>query len=101
MADHSLAHRAQNPTRTETVHLPPTAPPANHGKTVAAWVTMWGIMIGALVASLATAFAVVWLFWVGLGVVLLSLVLGKILQLAGFGQGGEKTVARQKAHGGH
>ncbi|MCC2313150.1 HGxxPAAW family protein [Cellulomonas xiejunii] len=101
MADHSLAHRAQNPTRTETMHLPPTTPPTNHGRTVAAWTTTWGVVLGGLVAALGVAFTLVWLFWVGMGVIVLALVLGKVLQLLGHGQGGAATLARAQRRGGH
>src|SRR3954454_22961661 len=101
MADQSLAHRAQHATRTETVHLPPSAPPTNHGKTLAAWVTTYGVVGGAVVAGLAVAFAVVWLFWVGLAVIFASLVLGKVLQVLGHGQGGAATRAREARTGGH
>jgi len=101
MADHSLAHRAQNPTRTETMHLPPTAPPTNHGRTVAAWTTTWGVVLGGVVAALGVAFTLAWLFWVGMGVIVLTLVLGKVLQLLGHGQGGAATLARAQRRGGH
>jgi hypothetical protein len=101
MADHSLAHRAQNPTRTESVHLPPSAAPTNHGRTVAAWTTTWVVVAGGLVAALAVTFAVVWLFWVGLAVCLVGVVLGLVLRSAGFGQGGAKTLERQARTGGH
>ncbi|MDM7856367.1 HGxxPAAW family protein [Cellulomonas alba] len=101
MADHSLAHRAQNPTRTESVHLPPSAAPTNHGRTLAAWTTTWVVVAGGLVAALAVVFAVVWLFWVGLGICLLGIVLGLVLRGAGHGQGGAKTLERQARTGGH
>ncbi|GEA80490.1 HGxxPAAW family protein [Cellulomonas sp. CW35] len=101
MADNTLAHRAQNPTTTEAVHLPPTAPPTNHGHTVAAWTTTWVVVGGAVIAALAMVFAQVWLFWVGIGVCVLGLVGGKVLQVLGYGQGGAATLARQKARGGH
>ncbi|MGY4642284.1 HGxxPAAW family protein [Cellulomonas sp. URHB0016] len=101
MADQSLAHRAQHATRTETVHLPPSAPPTNHGKTLAAWVTTYGVVGGAVVMGVAMTFAIVWLVWVGLGVIVASLVLGKVLQVLGHGQGGAATRAREARSGGH
>ncbi|GIG28868.1 HGxxPAAW family protein [Cellulomonas marina] len=97
MADNSLAHRAQNATRTEAVHLPPVAPATNHGSTVAAWTTVYGILAGAVLASLGVMFALVWLFWVGMGVVVVALLVGFALRRAGFGQGGEKTKAKAEA----
>ncbi|MBO3087042.1 HGxxPAAW family protein [Cellulomonas dongxiuzhuiae] len=101
MADHSLAHRSQNPTRTETMHLPPTTAPTNHGRTVAAWTTTWGVVLGGVVAALGVALTYAWLFWVGMGVIVVALVLGKVLQLLGHGQGGAATLARAQRRGGH
>ena len=43
----------------------------------------------------------VWLFWVGLALVALGLVAGKVLQASGHGQGGAKTRARAARTGGH
>ena len=101
MADNMLAHRAQNATTTETMHLPPTTPPTNHGKTLAAWVTTYGVVISFTIAGLGVAFAQVWLFWTGMALVVATLVVGKALQVAGHGQGGDKTRARQARTGGH
>lgn len=101
MVDHSLAHRSQHPTRTETVHLPPTTPPTNHGRTVAAWTTTWVVVLGGLVAAVGVAITLAWLFWAGLAVAVGGLVLGKVLQVLGHGQGGPATLAREKRRGGH
>ena len=101
MADHTLARRAQTPTRTESVHLPPSAAPTNHGRTVAAWTTTWVVVGGFLVAAFAVVFAVVWLFWVGLGICVAGIVLGLVLRGVGFGQGGAKTEERRARNGGH
>lgn len=101
MADHSLAHRAQHATRTETVHLPPATPPTNHGRTVAAWTTTWAVVLGGVVAGLGVALTYAWLFWAGVGVIVVGLVLGKVLQVLGHGQGGAATLAREKRGGGH
>ncbi|SFK00304.1 HGxxPAAW family protein [Cellulomonas sp. KH9] len=101
MADHTLAHRSQNATRTETVHLPPATPPTNHGRTLAAWTTTWTVVAGGVVAGLGVAFTMMWLFWVGMGVIAGGLVLGKVLQLLGHGQGGAATRARAQRRGGH
>lgn len=101
MADNTLAHRAQHATTTEAVHLPPSAAPTNHGKTFAAWFTCWTIVIGGTIAGLAVAFALVWLFWVGIGICLAGIVIGLVLRSMGYGQGGAITVAREKENGGH
>lgn len=101
MADRTLAHRAQNVTVTEKLNLPPTAAPTNHGKTVAAWFTTYAVVIAFTLAGLGVAFALPWLFWVGIGLVAVSLIVARILVAAGYGQGGAKTRARQASHGGH
>jgi len=101
MADRTLAHRAQNVTVTEKLNLPPTAAPTNHGRTVAAWFTTYSVIIAFTLAGLGVAFALEWLFWVGLGLVAVSLIVARLLVAAGYGQGGAKTRARQASHGGH
>lgn len=70
----------------ETAHLPLASPPRNHGNTTAAWVTVVLVVAGALVSSLAVMAGWAWLFWVGLGVVAVGLVVGRILATLGFGQ---------------
>jgi hypothetical protein len=101
MADITLAHRAQNVTTTEAMHLPPTAAPTNHGKTLAAWFTTYGVVAAFIVAGFGVLFALVWLFWVGMALVAVVLIVAKVLQASGHGQGGDKTRARQARTGGH
>jgi hypothetical protein len=67
-------------------HLPPSSPPGNHGRTRAAWATTWIILGGALVAALGVAFATPWVFWAGLGIVIVGAVVGKVMQVLGMGQ---------------
>ena len=82
--------------RTEAVHLPPSPAPRNHGRTVAAWTTTAIVLVGALVAALGVAFALVWLAWVGGAVIVAGVVIGKVLQVVGLGQTGSTRTA-----GGH
>ena len=70
----------------ERAYLPPASPPRNHGHTVAAWVTVTVVMVGAAIASGAVVAALPWLFWVGIGVVVLGVLVGLVLRKAGFGQ---------------
>ena len=42
-----------------------------------------------------------WLFWTGMGLVVVSLIVARLLVSAGYGQGGAKTRASQAANGGH
>ncbi len=71
---------------TETAHLPAAAPPTNHGRTPAAWVTVSVVVLGGLLSSAAVVVALPWLFWVGIGVIVISVVLGQVLRMLGFGQ---------------
>lgn len=92
--DHARAETGQ---RTETLRLPPAAPPTNHGQTSAAWTTTLIVLVGATIAAVGMIVALAWLFWVGLGVVVLGVVTGKVMQVLGHGQGGARTVAAQRS----
>ena len=72
----------------ELAHLPVASPPRNHGHTVAAWVLVILVLLGAVVAGLALMGDMLWLFWTGLGIVALGVVLGRVLKMLGFGQPG-------------
>ncbi|MCL3861878.1 HGxxPAAW family protein [Actinotalea sp. K2] len=85
---------------SERAYLPPSAPPTNHGHTTAAWTTVILVLVGAVVASLAVMGSLVWLFWVGLGIVLLGVIVGRVLKMLGFGQPGPSTDSRDTAHSG-
>ncbi|HWS57070.1 MAG TPA: HGxxPAAW family protein [Actinotalea sp.] len=69
--------------------LPVSGPPANHGRTTAAWVTVTIVVLGALISSLAVVAGVAPVFWAGLGVVAIGLVAGRVLRMLGFGQPAE------------
>ncbi len=80
-----MADLSEDDTR-ELAYLPPSAPPTNHGHTAAAWVTTIVVVVGVLVAALATLNAFVWLFWVGIGLAVAGVVAGKVMAILGFGQ---------------
>ena len=86
--------RAVTPIR-ELSHLPLSAAPKNHGRTIAAWTTVLVVVVGAIVSAVSTIFAIVPLVWTGAAVIVLGLVTGKVLQILGYGQGGSATLARQ------
>jgi hypothetical protein len=69
----------------------PSAPPSNHGNTVAAWVTVTVVLVGGLTAVLGVVLSVMWLFWVGLGVTVVGAVVGRVLRMLGLGQPQEPT----------
>ncbi len=100
MADQPLddqpSERVLGAGRTEAVHLPPSAAPRNHGRTVAAWTTTAIVVLGGLIAAFGVALAQPWLAWVGGGVIVAGLVIGKVLQVMGLGQTGE-----DRSRGGH
>jgi multisubunit Na+/H+ antiporter MnhG subunit len=63
----------------------------SHGHTTAAWTAVGIILIGCLISAVAMPLAWVWLFFVGLAVIVLGAVLGKVLSMMGLGN----TVAYQ------
>jgi hypothetical protein len=58
---------------------------AHHGNTPAAWTSVTIMFFGFLIAGLALPFDVPWLFFVGLGVVVIGAVTGKVMQMMGMG----------------
>ena len=80
---------------SEVSYLPPSAPWSNHGRTFAAWTTVTIVLVGSLVAAIGILASLSWLFWVGLVVVVGGVLVGKVLQMAGYGQGGANTLSRQ------
>ena len=72
--------------RSEKAYLPEVAPPTNHGHTLAAWVTVTMVMVGAVVAAAGLLASRMWLFWVGLGVIVAAALVGRVLRAFGFGQ---------------
>jgi len=89
MADRSTS-------RSETAYLPPSPPPTNHGQTTAAWTTTFLVIVGFTVGAVGMVLANDVMFVVGVAVTVLGVVLGKVLQVMGYGQGGDKTLAKQQ-----
>ena len=58
---------------------------ASHGNTPAAWTAVTIMFVGFLISGIALPFALPWLFFVGLGVVVLGAVAGKVMQMMGMG----------------
>ena len=78
---------------SEIANLPASGPWLNHGRTIAAWTSITVVVVGGILAALGFVVAP-WLIWVGLAIVVLGIVAGKVLQMAGYGQGGKYTLAR-------
>ena len=58
---------------------------ASHGNTPAAWTAVSIMFVGFLLAGLALPFSLPWLFFVGLGVVVIGAVVGKVMSMMGMG----------------
>jgi hypothetical protein len=58
---------------------------ASHGNTPAAWTAVTIMFVGFLLSGLALPLELPWLFFVGLGVVALGAVIGKVMQMMGLG----------------
>lgn len=71
--------------------LPPRAPDPQQGHSIAAWTTVLIVLLGALMGAIGLVFTVHWLSWIGLGVAVFGVILGKTLQAMGFGQVTEKN----------
>lgn len=56
-----------------------------HGHTPAAWTAVGLMFLGFLIAGIALPLALPWLFFVGIGVVVLGAVVGKVMQMMGMG----------------
>jgi hypothetical protein len=57
----------------------------SHGHTPAAWTAVAIMFVGFLISGLALPWALEWLFFVGLAVVALGAVVGKVMQMMGMG----------------
>ena len=58
---------------------------SSHGNTIAAWTGVGVIMIGSLIMAIAVVLASMLLFIIGAVVVVLGVVAGKALSMAGYG----------------
>lgn len=70
---------------SKTYVVPPAAP-LNHGKTVAANVMLWGVVVGFAAAALGLILGSVLVVVVGAVVVAAAIVLSVVLRAAGKGQ---------------
>ena len=57
-----------------------------HGHSVAAWTAVTILLVASAIMSLAVVLASVWMFVAGGVLVLVGVVAGKVLSMAGFGQ---------------
>lgn len=73
-------------TNVENAYLPDAAPFHNEGKTLASWVAMIGVTLGAVIAAVGFLAPTVWVIVVGAVVVVASLIAGGVLRSMGHGQ---------------
>lgn len=81
------------PSASGAVGLPEAVPPANHGRTPAAWALVAIVTAGTVLATVAMIAAVTWLVVVGVVVVVLGIVVGVVLRAVGLGQTGERAAS--------
>lgn len=63
-----------------------------HGNSPAAWTCVGVMLVGALISCVAFVIgaSATLLFWIGVGVIGVGLILGPVLRKAGYGVGGSK-----------
>lgn len=76
----------QQPTILGSTRALPASPPANEGRTVAAWTMVAIVLFGAVLVGVGIPTGLTWLAWVGVGVVVAGLVVGGVLRALGYGQ---------------
>jgi hypothetical protein len=59
---------------------------ASHGNTPAAWTAVGIMFVGFLASGIALPLEMPWLFFVGLAVVVVGALVGKVMQMMGMGQ---------------
>lgn len=73
-------------TQAGSSNLPPSGPPANHGKTPAAWTTLLLVTLGSIACAVGFVVESWPLAIAGGAVAVLAVVVGKVMQAMGFGQ---------------
>jgi Zn-dependent membrane protease YugP len=59
---------------------------SSHGNTPAAWTTVTIAFIAFIVGAVGIVIQMMSLFWIGIGLLVVSVVVGKLMQMAGLGQ---------------
>jgi hypothetical protein len=72
---------------------------SHHGHTPAAWTAVGIMLLGFVVGGVGVVLAELWLFWVGVAMVALGAVVGKVMSMMGLGQapGYHQEEAEQRA----
>lgn len=69
----------------------------DHGHTAAAWTAVVIIIAGIFIGAFAVAILNWVLFWVGVGVIFLGLIVGKVMQMMGLGKAPVEAAAEADA----
>lgn len=83
-------------TQDHDDYLPPSRTPWNEGKTLAAWLTTWLIVLGGALAAVGFLLPGNELIIAGAIVIVLALVAGRVLAILGHGKGGAGTAKRDR-----
>lgn len=59
--------------------------PDDQGHSAAAWTLVTIVLVGSLISAAALVANQHWMFWTGLGVMVLGAIVGKVMQVMGFG----------------
>lgn len=59
---------------------------SSHGNTAAAWTSVAIALTAFIVGAVGIVIQMMVLFWVGIGLLVVSAVVGKLMQMAGLGQ---------------
>jgi len=65
----------------------------HHGQTAAAWTTVTILMVASVIGAIGIVSANYTLFWVALGLCVVGLIVGKVMQLMGLGQAPKRVEA--------
>jgi hypothetical protein len=63
----------------------PSSHQDNHGQTPAAWTTVTIVMVAFVVGAVGILISTPWVFWVGVGLVVLAVIVGKVMSMMGLG----------------
>jgi fatty acid desaturase len=86
----TMAHTASSQTQQDQTGTDIHAEPVGHGNSPAAWTCVLIMMVGAIVAAVAFIVANSPIFWGGIGIIIIGLIVGWIMRKVGYGVGGSK-----------
>ena len=77
-------------------YLPADRTPWNEGKTLAAWLTTWIVLVGGVAVAVGFVLPSMPLIVAGGVVIVVALLLGRILAILGHGKNGAGTLRRDR-----